>query len=204
VTGHSTLELPNDCFTFETGTWRSVAACRSASDRLHSRRTGTPDPQRNMSRRLRCPKGHAAALPQSASRRRACATAGGLLIRLWRCTRSRNLLCLNDRRSRELRQVTGMLSEPHHRDLRLASSSAASTWARVLPGPTSTLGSGRGTFRAGSGPCRRRGWCRHGWPQPVRAAHLRGSWFATRAVRKGTLSQDDSTLSQSSCWMTTR
>jgi hypothetical protein len=44
ATGHSTNNLPNDCFTFETGYSAMGAGGRAVNDRLRPGRTGTPDP----------------------------------------------------------------------------------------------------------------------------------------------------------------
>jgi len=44
VTGHSTTNLPNDCFTLETGYSAIGAGGRAVNDRLRPGRTGTPDP----------------------------------------------------------------------------------------------------------------------------------------------------------------
>jgi len=44
-TGLSTNNLPNDCFTFETGYSAMGAGGRAVNDRLRPGRTGTPDPK---------------------------------------------------------------------------------------------------------------------------------------------------------------
>jgi hypothetical protein len=45
ATGHSTINLPNDWFTFETGSSAMGAGGRTVNDRLRPWRTGTPDPE---------------------------------------------------------------------------------------------------------------------------------------------------------------
>ena len=45
VTGHSTTNLPNGRFTFETGYSAMGAGGRAVNDWLRSGRTGTPDPE---------------------------------------------------------------------------------------------------------------------------------------------------------------
>jgi hypothetical protein len=44
VTGHSTTNLPNGRFAFETGYSAMGAGGRAVNDRLRPWRTGTPDP----------------------------------------------------------------------------------------------------------------------------------------------------------------
>jgi hypothetical protein len=45
VTGHSTTNLPNGRFAFETGYSAMGAGGRAVNDRLRPWRTGTPDPE---------------------------------------------------------------------------------------------------------------------------------------------------------------
>jgi hypothetical protein len=47
ATGQSTINLPNDCFTFETGYSAMGAGGRAVNDRFLPGRTGTRDPKRN-------------------------------------------------------------------------------------------------------------------------------------------------------------
>ena len=45
VTGHSTVDRPYDCSTFETGYSAIGGGGPAANDRLRSGRTSTPDPE---------------------------------------------------------------------------------------------------------------------------------------------------------------